>query len=219
MNKALIVLFCISFIACGKQKSNSVYHVGSLKATKKLGELYGKIALDSLDKSNLYGLGPLEGLKGEITIIDGVSYVSFLNSLGQLKVIENYNVKAPFFVYGKVDEWKPTTMPSHVTDLGSLELYLTSIISTESPFFFRMVGTVAYAKVHIQNQQGERNNKVDFELTDEEVTIIGVYSQSHQRVFTHHDSFIHTHLISKSKKMMGHLDELKIEKVELFLSQ
>jgi len=61
--------------------------------------------------------------------------------------------------------------------------------------------------------QGQTN----YYLNNEEVEIVGFFSTEHQGVFTHHDSFLHMHLITKDKSLMGHLDELELDKVTLYL--
>ena len=40
------------------------------------GDLKGKIATDSLNNKETYGLGPIEFLKGEIVVFDGQTFVS-----------------------------------------------------------------------------------------------------------------------------------------------
>jgi len=40
------------------------------------GDLKGKIATDSLNNKETYGLGPIEFLKGEIVVFEGQTYVS-----------------------------------------------------------------------------------------------------------------------------------------------
>ena len=41
------------------------------------GELTGLIRLDTISPSDhLYGIGPMEGLRGEILLFDGIAYVS-----------------------------------------------------------------------------------------------------------------------------------------------
>ena len=40
------------------------------------GDLKGKIATDSLNNKETYGLGPIEFLKGEIVVFEGQTFVS-----------------------------------------------------------------------------------------------------------------------------------------------
>jgi acetolactate decarboxylase len=94
------------------------------------------------------------------------------------------------------------------------------------PFTFKLIGEVSRAIIHIQNlpkgtkvsspdeaHQGQTN----YELNNEESEIIGFFSTEHKGVFTHHDSFLHMHLITADETKMGHLDELEIKEMKLYL--
>lgn len=61
--------------------------------------------------------------------------------------------------------------------------------------------------------------QVNYQLNDEMSEILGFFSTSHKAVFTHHDTFLHMHLITKDRKKMGHLDEVLFSpgSVRLFL--
>jgi acetolactate decarboxylase len=54
---------------------------------------------------------------------------------------------------------------------------------------------------------------------DKPAEVLGFFSTRHQTIFTHHDSFLHMHLITTDKKWMGHLDELTInpQKISLLI--
>jgi acetolactate decarboxylase len=41
--------------------------------------------------------------------------------------------------------------------------------------------------------------------------MVGFFSTEHQAVFTHHDTFMHLHLMTEDKKQMGHLEELRFK--------
>ena len=40
------------------------------------GDLKGKISTDSLSQYNAYGLGPVEGLTGEVLLFEGKTFIS-----------------------------------------------------------------------------------------------------------------------------------------------
>ncbi|MBL0335613.1 MAG: acetolactate decarboxylase [Chitinophagaceae bacterium] len=64
------------------------------------GELSGTINLDTIsNKEHLYGVGPVEYLRGELLIIDGKSYQSTVAADGSIRMEETFKVRAPFFVY------------------------------------------------------------------------------------------------------------------------
>ncbi|MBI3136022.1 MAG: acetolactate decarboxylase [Bacteroidetes bacterium] len=196
------------------------------------GELFGTIHLDTLpDKTHLYGLGPLEYLKGEILIADGISYVSSVENDSVMDIKETYDVKAPFFVYSNVENWFEKQVPDSVQTIKQLELFLNETTQKmQRPFVFRIVGEVDSSSVHIVNlpdgsvvhspDDAHREQQV-YSIENSEVEIIGFFSTEHAGVFTHHDSFVHMHLITADKKQMGHVDFLKLTpgKFKLYLPE
>jgi acetolactate decarboxylase len=187
------------------------------------GELQGKISLDTItEKTNLYGLGPLEYLQGEVTILDGHPYVSRVGAGSTMQVEETWNIKAPFFVRTNVAKWKEMSIPRHVQTIPELEELLARITKDlgSSPFPFKLTATVESATIHIVNlpqgtvvhsheeaHQGQQN----YTLTHVPAEMIGFYSTGHAGVFTHHDRTTHIHLITADRTAMGHLDEMLLE--------
>lgn len=221
---ALALVSC-SAAACAQ---NVVYVSGAMSHVMKKGQLYGTISLDTIRQPHLYGVGPVEYLTGEITIVDGKAYTSTVVSPTAMEVKETYDLKAPFFVYTRVDEWQEYTLPDTVTDIETLERHLDNL-SREAmrPFAFKLEGVVPSAKIHIMNlPPGTKVNKpadaqkgkAYFPVTNTDAQIIGFFSTEHQTVFTHHDRYIHMHLVSKDRKTMGHIDELLLNKgLKLYL--
>lgn len=202
---------------------STVRVVGAMKNVMWKGELFGTIDLDTIaNKQHLYGLGPVEYLAGEILIVDGQSYQSLVLSGTTMKVEETFKVKAPFFVCATVENWKERSLPDSIESIKQLEDYLDLVTTTTiRPFAFKLNGTVETAKIHIVNlPKGTRVNSPDdahrgktiFTLDNELSTIVGFFSTKHQAIFTHHDTYLHMHLITKDKTKMGHLDEVKFKK-------
>lgn len=226
---SLILCSCNIFAQTQKVKSD-VKIVGAMKNVMWKGQLIGIIYLDTIaNKTNLYGLGPVEYLAGEILIVDGKSYKSTVTSDSTMKVEETYNIKAPFFGYSNVSKWTEQTLPDSIQTLQQLEKFLNKYTeSLPRPFVFKLVGTVEQAKIHIVNlpkgskvsspveaHKGQKN----YVLENEQSTIIGFFSTEHKSVFTHHETFLHMHLITIDLQKMGHLDEVLFSKgtMKLFL--
>lgn len=240
LHSATVIALIIAFItlvtiSCTSQKKEAtketyadVKIVGAMKNVMWKGELGGSIYLDTIpNKTGLYGLGPVSYLTGELMIKDGNSYVSKVTSDSTMTVKKTYDVSAPFFVYANVTEWNEVELPPNVKTIKDLEkLLLEKNAESKRPFAFRLKGLVAKAKIHIQNlPKGTRVSSPDeahqgqksYQITNTESEIVGFFSTEHQGVFTHHDSFLHMHLISKDESKMGHLDELEIAKMMLYL--
>lgn len=201
-------------------KSNlDVQVIGALKNVMWKGEVKGIIHLDTIkNKKGLYGLGPVEYLKGELLVVDGKSYVSYVDTDSTMTIKETFNVSAPFFVYTNVTEWHAIYLTEDIVTKSDLENYLNQLVKKNNkPFAFKLIGHVRSADIHIQNlpdgievnspeeaHQGQQN----YMLEDSEIEIVGFYSTSHKGIFTHHDSNVHMHLISADRLKMGHLDNV-----------
>jgi len=223
----ILILLLIAGCAETARKEIRVYITGAMRNVMWKGELQGTIDLDSLERKNLYGLGPVEFLAGEILILNGKSFVSRVLTDSTMSVTETFQVKAPFFVHAQVKRWKQVTLPDSVTGLQSLERFVDSVMTNEKrPFAFRLTGKISKAIIHVVNLPSgssvsspdeAHRGQVNYKLTDSDVEALGFFSRRHKGIFTHHDSNMHLHLIMQDKSMMGHVDKLEFEKQALTL--
>lgn len=109
------------------------------------GDLSAKVDLNEFEsRDGLYGLGAVENLKGEILILDGVSYVSICEMNDSLKVNtikKTFDVKATLFVYMQVKNWIDIKIPLDVKSYKQFEDFVSSEairqgLDTENPFPF-----------------------------------------------------------------------------------
>lgn len=202
--------------------------VGAMKNVMWKGELGPQVALDTLSKlEGLYGLGPLSYLRGELLVTNGKSYISTVASDTSMIVEESFRAGAPFFVYAQVNEWTEVELPAELKTIPDLEKFIEAqSTSLKRPFAFKLEGAVASARIHIQNlppgsqvssPKEAHQGQTDYHLENESVEIIGFFSTEHQGIFTHHDSYLHMHLISEDELKMGHLDAMEIQDLKLYL--
>jgi acetolactate decarboxylase len=226
----LCVLSC-DFVSKSPVTNKTYADVESVAAMKDVmwkGELQGKISLDTIkNKKGLYGLGPNAFLEGEILISDGKTYLSKVTSDSTMMVEQKNKVNAPFFVYANVNEWEKIPLPKHIKTISDLEQYIDSKTKDKKrPFAFKLEGLVENSIIHVQNlpkdtkvssPEEAHQGQINYHLDETDVEIIGFFSTEHQGVFTHHDSFLHMHLITKSLEKMGHLDDVSFSDMILFL--
>ncbi len=202
--------------------------VGAMKNVMWKGLLSSSIDLDTIsNKKGLYGLGPEAYLTGELLINDGKSYVSKVTSDTTMMVEQRWDVAAPFFVYAHVNEWTEEKLPNNVISISDLEKYIDEKTTTfKRPFAFKLVGQLTNATIHIQNlpvgskvssPEEAHQGQTNYPLENENVEIVGFFSTQHKGVFTHHDSFLHMHLITADETKMGHLDQIEIKEMKLYL--
>lgn len=219
----LTILTLTNCTTKAQQTTNEVKIVGEMKNVMWKGQLNGNINLDTIaNKTNLYGLGPVEYLSGEILIIDGKSYKSTVTSDTTMKVEETYDIKAPFFGYANISKWTEQTLPDSIQTINQLETYLDKLTkNSPRPFMFKLRGTVEQATIHIVNlPKGSKvsspdeahKGQINYELQNEQADIIGFFSTEHKAIFTHHDTYLHMHLMTTDKQKMGHLDEVLFKK-------
>jgi acetolactate decarboxylase len=204
--------------------------IGAMRQVMWEGKLEGQVSLDTLvPKKGLYGLGPESYLTGELLIDNGVVYVSRVTSDSTMVVEPTSHVSAPFFVYAHVDEWRSRSLPDSVKTQGQFEHFLDLTTKGDKrPFAFKLEGEVQKAVIHVQNlpegttvssPQQAHQGQTDYNVTEASATIIGFFSTEHQGVYTHHDSFVHMHLITEDKQLMGHLDEASFGAMTLYLPE
>lgn len=93
--------------------NNEVKFTGTMMNVMQKGELAGTIDLDTISiKEHLYGLGPVEYLRGELLIIDGRSYSSTVASDGSIKMEETFKIKARFFFMRILTNGKKCLFPT-----------------------------------------------------------------------------------------------------------
>jgi acetolactate decarboxylase len=228
----IAVLFSALLLAVMANAQNAPVKVsGAMKNVMWKGQLQATIIPDTLaNKTHLYGLGPIAGLKGEILVEDGHCYTSKALPKNKMSVTEDRTAGAPFFVYANVAEWKEVTVPPTVTNLQQLEEFLLQFYPKDKlPFAFRVTALAKTADIHIVNlpdgstvtnpdeaHQGQQN----YTVTNQPVRIVGFFSTLHKGVFTHHTTNLHAHLITQDNTMMGHLESITFGsgKVRLFIA-
>lgn len=202
--------------------------VGAMKNVMQKGDLSACIDLDTLQpRTGLYGVGPLDRLSGELLIRNGQVYTARCYTDTAMQVVKTFRASAPFFVYGYVTNWRPVELPDSIQTLRDLQDYLEEwSTGRKRPFLFKLQGQIKQAQIHVQNlpsgskistPEDAHRSQLHFTLTNQEAEIIGFFSTTHQGIFTHHDSFLHLHLISGDERMMGHLDSVSLGSVILYL--
>ncbi len=225
----LLLALALSYInqSCspGNQHNNSgstaaVKIIGAMRNVLWKGELSGMIDLDTIqNKTHLYGIGPVEYLSGEILIMDGIAYQSSVATDTTMIVKETTDMKAPFFAYATIARWHEMWLPDSIQNDKQLESYLLQA-TTEmpKPFLFKLSGVVEKAIIHVVNlppgntvsspeeaHQGLRK----YTITNQPAEVLGFFSTQHKTIFTHHDTFLHMHLITADNQKMGHVEYLR----------
>lgn len=207
----VIVLFAFS---CDKKQEvgYKINRIGSLQSIMHQGNLAANISLDTLRGKNIFGLGALDSLKGELLILDNHIYKSTVQHNSIYTEIDP-KAQASLLVYAEINAWD-TVMVDGFVDVSVLVSEKGKALGMEEPFPFLLLGKPASLSYHVINFDPKvhdiGNHKQDAfkgEITEDPVVILGFYSTRDKGIFTHHDSFVHLHFIDETKAMAGHVDE------------
>jgi hypothetical protein len=153
--------------------------------------------------------------------------ITFTNSRENSRGFIVYSGQLP----ANISNWSEELLDVDFQTIQQLESFLDNKMSGSSqPLMFKLAGFVKEATIHIVNlpagakvssPNDAHKGQVKYQMENQEAEIVGFFSKEHKAIFTHHDTYLHMHLITKDKQMMGHLDELSIEmgKMRLFLCQ
>lgn len=246
MKSLLLTISALLLLSCNSKKENiendkgerhseptfEVHYFGKLKDIMHKGDLSAKFDLKEIDKlSNIYALGAIEDLKGEIQIFNGIIWNTIVQK-DSVFVDAASDCKAALFVYAEVPKWEHFDIPANIRTKDQFETYIDKTakeygIDVHSPFPFLVKGTIDYLDWHVINwPEGDTkhthekhvNSGLNGTISNEKVELLGFYSDSHHAIFTHHTTNMHIHFKVENTQLAGHLDEMKLgDKMKLFL--
>jgi acetolactate decarboxylase len=201
--------------------SFAVKWIGEMRQVMREGDLSGRVPLHEIaSQRHVYAVGPIEGLRGEVTVLDGKSYLSRIEK-GVPVVETSFARRACFLVYAQVERFVEVALPEGIKGGPDLEDFIGKAASKErldirEPFPFLLKGRPKTVDYHIVNKTDPAPHtpadhekvKVKARLTDAPMTIIGFWSKSHHGIFTHHGTNVHMHLVTDDKQVAGHVDAL-----------
>ena len=228
MKQILFKLLFLLILSCGNPSiSNQIIKVeykGALKNMMHKGDISAKADLSEYENiKNFYALGAFENLKGEIQIFDSQPYNSFVEE-ELIKIDSSYSKKATLFVYSIVEDWAEFQIPTNINTKNELEKYIENIasenrIDTDEAFPFLIEGKPEELNWHVINwKEGDTEHShekhiesgLNGTINNQEVEMLGFYSDSHHAIFTHHTTNMHIHMKLKNGKIAGHVDDLRV---------
>ena len=207
-----------------------VRYAGNRNNIIQNGDLSARINLDTLSEiSHLYAIGPIEGLKGEITIYNGKSSIATIER-GQPKIYSSFNYSAIFLAYASASQWKKIVIEKSINGLNNVEAFVQKMakknnVNTKKPFPFRIEGIIDSLNYHIIfKSDNAPHNKVEhqramqkFSIYNSSVQIIGFWADSEsQGVYTHPDKRIHLHFMLEDNTESGHIDNIQLHEGAFF---
>ena len=211
-SKYLMILLLVS---CNPKETFAPIQVnvsGALREIMHQGKLAATIGLDTLDMQNMYGLGALDSLKGEVMVLNGVPFKSAVVD-STVTMIQSSS-GASLFVYSQVKMWDTLSVDSF-DDISELVRSKIEERNQTEPTPFILLGSPAQINYHVINFDPEvsdisnhKEGAFNGAFTNEPVILLGFYATNAKGQYTHHDSNVHMHVIDEAKTMMGHVDDL-----------
>jgi len=227
--KGIRYIFWLAIILTFSCKDNAlinqkviVNHAGALK-TIMSGNLNAVASLDTLLKDkDLYALGAVENLKGEIQIFEGRPSISVVKD--RIVAIQGDGTKkASLLVWSRVKNWKTIHIPETIKTKDGLESYIALMADenkiNDQPFPFLIEGKVGELYWHVINwdirdkvhsHEKHKNSGLNGVISNETVEVLGFYSEKHKAIFTHHSTNMHMHFRNPTNTLAGHVDDIHL---------
>ena len=225
MKKFLFLLLVITSCNSGSfENPFDIQYKGALKLMMKKGDITAKADLDTLQNiQNLFALGAVENLKGEIQILDSKPYLTLVKE-GAAVIDSSYDKKATLLVWATVEKWQEIAVPNSIQSFKAFEAFIQKAASEHgidpiNPFPFLLDGIAKSIDWHIidwkegdmeHSHQKHVQSGLYGTLENIEVEILGFYSQHHKAIFTHHTTNIHAHFKTDNAPFGGHIDDLTL---------
>lgn len=226
ISPALIILI-MSLYGCNNITwNNEVEYSGALKNVIINGDISAKEHLLKLkNRKNLYGLGAIGDLKGEIQIFNSKPFNTYVEK-DQIAFDNTFTKSATILVYTQVKKWKEIDVPAKIHTRKQFEKYLEKRalahgIDTKKPFPFLLSGTFKENTWHVINwdkadkvhsHKKHKKSGLYGKLQNENLDMIGFFSLYHTGIFTHHTTNMHIHFKSTNGNYAGHSDDFILGK-------
>lgn len=224
-NLLITLSILASTLSCSTTSNFEQY--GSMHEVIGRQEHQARVSLKEFSRSKDYiGLGAIEKLQGEITIVDGNIIATTVSNSGTAIPFETKGeIKATMLFAQKVTSWRKIKIEKDMNG-KKFEEWLTQQIKianlhNKKKFMFKVEGEFLNIRTHVINgvcPVHARKNKVDipdskkpYEKTFKRKSgsLIGVYAPNSTGKITHPATNIHAHFVFKNEKnkyITGHIE-------------
>ncbi len=204
-------------------KPTTIQQWGSMKQVLRQGHTEARVCLSEICVSdNMVAVGALEGLKGEITVINGEAWIARAPQVDEIvgEHTRNSTAYATLMVASDVEAWQEILITEESDDDLDAIILAHAIavgVDVSKPFPFLIQGEFADVHLHvirggcpIANPEGPKPARVEEVLAQGK--IVGFYAENSAGDLTHHTSDVHAHVVIDGKKLAsGHMDSVKLK--------
>lgn len=198
---------------------------GALKSVMHQGDYAAKVSVQELLREpGGQGVGALEGLGGEITVADGVAWLSVPTADGDMETTRveagGPDAGVALLAFGRVSEWsaRPLTSATPLPNLGArIEAAAEAAgLPTDRPIPFQVRGVLDSLTYHVidgsklppgpSSHKAHQAAAVVRTHEGQAARLVGMWSRGHERVFTHMGETTHIHVTVDQPLGSGHVD-------------
>ena len=215
---SLLVIFRILPIFA---QNPQVQSVGEVRKIMYDADLSSKIRLDTLAHANLFAVGVMDSLRGQIVIANGKALVSSIQNT-YVKTDTTFNHEATMLVYAYVKNWKEVNIEQDLNNIEELEQLVKRLasengIDVSKPFPFMVKAWVRNINYNVMDWQSgiihtaETHTQFAHGLYHSATTVMlaGFYSENHRGIFTPFDSKMLVHAVTSNPITCGHLETIE----------
>jgi metal-dependent amidase/aminoacylase/carboxypeptidase family protein len=200
---------------------------GSLRAIMHEGKVESVTRLDELlPDESLYAVGALSDLRGEITIVAGVPYISYPAGSDQSRIVSAMAVadteSACLLVTAPVAGWISAVVDEEVP-FAELDRFIETLatsagLDASGAFPFLIESMVRDLEWHVidgsrlpsgeSSHAEHRGAAVRHQAAESRALLVGFYSPRDHGVFTHMGSNTHIHCVIEEGTSAGHVDHV-----------
>lgn len=205
----------------------AVQQFGAMMPVMREGHTEARVKLAECATQHAIAVGAIEGLDGEITVIDGAAWVSRVRNGGIVTTGPEVvpTDRATLLTATRVDRWYATRLEASVSAM-ELEAAIERIardhgLDTSRPLPFMIEGDATSLEMHVIN--GYCPQSSDEVAAGREpwrptltkpsrVVIVGFLAKNSEGIMTHHGTSIHAHglLTVNGQRVTGHIDSIAI---------
>jgi len=221
--------FCLLLLgSCAAPAADGRFAVrswGTMAEVLRDGRSEGRVDLSAAARPGVLAVGALEGLMGEVTVVEGEVMVAEPAPQGGIALRPPApGERAALLLLAHVTIWERVPLPD-CANYTALEDAIAAALAARghdasAPLPVRVRGRASSLQFHVlagacptAHPEGPPPRR--YGATDAKVELVGFYAPDSAGVFTHHDRRSHLHAVVADA--MGHLDEVALSEVLLLL--
>jgi hypothetical protein len=198
---------------------------GTMAEVLREGHAEGRVDLSEAARAGTIAVGALEGLRGEVTVVEGEVIVAVPSPGNGISLRPPApGERAALLILAQVSVWDRIPLPD-CADYAALEEAIAAALAARGhdlavPIPLRVRGQATALQFHVLDgacpyAQPDGPPPRRYAATDARVELVGFYAEGSGGEFTHHNHSSHLHAIVSDA--MGHLDEVSLREAVLLL--